>query len=240
MKKMFVNYAHRGASAYYPQNTMSAFYAGIEMKANGIETDVHKTKDGVLVLFHDDTLERATDYSGRICDYTYEELLAANVYNADRTKCDKIPTLDDFLRHFSFMNLTFAIELKQDNIEKDTVDIIEKYGVCEKVIITSFSFEYLRRVKDYAPQYKIGYLYKDDDTALKKVLSINGEQVCPHAKSITPELIMQIKKAGLSVRAWGVSDEEIMRRLYDFGVDGMTVNFPDKLQKYIESQSVLG
>ena len=233
---MFVNYAHRGASAYYPQNTMSAFYAGLGMNANGIETDVRKTGDGVLVLFHDDTLEKATDHSGRICDHTYEELLAVNVYNTDRTKIDKIPALEDFLRYFSFRELTFAIELKQDNIEKETVDMIEKYGAREKVIITSFSFEYLRRVKAYAPHYKIGYLYKEDDNAIEKVLSINGEQVCPYAKIITPELIKQSRAAGLSVRAWGVSDEEIMHRLYDFGVDGMTVNFPDKLQKYMESQ----
>ncbi len=233
---MFVNYAHRGASAYYPENTMSAFYAGIEMNANGIETDIHKTKDGVLVMFHDDTLERVTDHTGRICDHTYEELLGVNVYNNDKTKIDKVPAFDDFLKYFSFRNLTFAIELKQDNIEKETVDIIEKYGICDKVIITSFSFEYLRRVKEYAPKYKIGYLYKDDDNALEKVLSINGEQLCPYAKSITPEFVKEIKKTGLSIRAWGVSDEEIMRRLYDFGVDGMTVNFPDKLQMYVEGK----
>ena len=235
MRKMFVNYAHRGASAYYPQNTFSAFYAGIGMNANGIETDVHKTKDGVLVLFHDDTLENATDKSGRICDHTYEELLAVNVYNADRTKTDKIPSLDDFLRYFSFRDLTFAIELKQDGTEKETVDMIEKYGISEKVIITSFSFEYLRRVKEYAPKFKIGYLYREDDKALEKVLSINGEQLCPHAGNITPGLITKIREKGLSVRAWGVKDEETMRRMYDLGVDGMTVNFPDKLYEYIES-----
>ena len=71
---MFVNYAHRGASAYYPQNTMSAFYAGLGMNANGIETDVRKTKDGVLVLFHDDTLDRVCGVSGRIDDMLYDEL----------------------------------------------------------------------------------------------------------------------------------------------------------------------
>lgn len=236
MREMFINYAHRGASAYYPQNTMSAFYAGVVMDANGIETDVHKTKDGVLVLFHDDTLDKVTDHTGRICDHTYEELLAVNVYNDDKTKSDKIPTLEDFLRTFSSEDLRFAIELKQDGIEKETVDMIEKYGAGEKVIITSFCFDYLRRVKEYAPQYKIGYLYKGDDKALEKVLSVSGEQICPFAANVTPELIKQARKSGLSVRAWGVSSEEIMRSLYDLGVDGMTVNFPDKLTEYIKSK----
>ena len=70
----FVNYAHRGASEYLPENTLLAFYTGIYMGANGIETDVQRTRDGVLVLFHDDTLQRVTGQSGCIADYTFEQL----------------------------------------------------------------------------------------------------------------------------------------------------------------------
>lgn len=76
---MVINYAHRGASTYYPENTLSSSYAGVHMGATGIETDVHKTADGVLVLFHDDTLDRVTDGKGDISDYTYEELLRFTV-----------------------------------------------------------------------------------------------------------------------------------------------------------------
>ena len=69
-----INYAHRGASEYAPENTLSSFYLGMIQGANGIETDVHRTKDGVLVLFHDDTLDRVSDGVGKISDYTFEEL----------------------------------------------------------------------------------------------------------------------------------------------------------------------
>ena len=75
----FINYAHRGASSYAPENTMSAFYLGLRRGANGIETDVQRTKDGVLVLFHDDTLKRVTGQEGSIQDYTYEELQGFDV-----------------------------------------------------------------------------------------------------------------------------------------------------------------
>ena len=69
-----INYAHRGASEYAPENTLSSFYLGLMQGANGIETDVQRTKDGVLVLFHDNTLDRVSNVSGNLSEYTYEEL----------------------------------------------------------------------------------------------------------------------------------------------------------------------
>ena len=79
MKDGFVVYAHRGASEYAPENTMSSFYLGLHMGANGIETDVRRTKDGTLVLFHDATLDRVCGVSGELTDYTYEELTKISV-----------------------------------------------------------------------------------------------------------------------------------------------------------------
>ena len=75
-----INYAHRGASEYAPENTLSSFYLGLLQGANGIETDVQKTKDGVLVLFHDDTLDRVSNKQGKLCDYTWDELKDAEIY----------------------------------------------------------------------------------------------------------------------------------------------------------------
>ena len=72
---MVINYAHRGASEYFPENTLRSFYAGLEMCADGIETDIQRTKDGVLVLHHDDTLKRLVGIDARVCDFTYDELL---------------------------------------------------------------------------------------------------------------------------------------------------------------------
>ena len=94
---LFINYAHRGASEYYPENPLSAFYAGVEMGANGVETDIHRTKDGVLVLFHDDDIARVTNGTGQVSDYTYRQLLELDVHNAAKTRTDKICTFQDFL-----------------------------------------------------------------------------------------------------------------------------------------------
>ena len=234
---MFVNYAHRGASSYYPENTLSSFHAGIAMGANGIETDVHKTKDGVLVLFHDDKLDRVTDGHGAITDYTYEELLRLTVRNDDTGRTDKILSLEDFLKAFAHLDLAFAIELKQSSIEQETIDLLNRYHLREKTILTSFTFENLARAKACAPSWKVGLLFSLAKTPdpVGLLQSISGEQLCPYAPDLTRELVDQYHALGYSVRAWGVKDEEIMKHAVACGVDGMTVNFPDKLHTFINA-----
>ncbi len=234
---MFVNYAHRGASSYYPENTLSSFQAGLSMGANGIETDVHKTKDGVLVLFHDDKLDRVTDGQGPITDYTYEELLRLTVRNAETGRTDKILSLEDFLKAFSHLDLTFAIELKQAFIEQETIDMLSRYGMRDKTILTSFTFENLARAKAYAPDWKVGLLFSLARTPdpVSLIQSISGEQLCPYAPDLTQELADQYHALGYSVRAWGVKDEKIMKQVIACGADGMTVNFPDKLHALLHA-----
>lgn len=230
---MFVNYAHRGASSYYPENTLSAFFAGLDLGANGIETDIHKTKDGVLVLFHDDELERVTDGKGNISDYTYEELLQLSVHNQEGSRIDRIVSFEDFLKYFAYRDLTFAIELKQDHVEKETIDMLEKYAMREKTILTSFNFESISNAKKYNPDYRVGYLYEADETnALEKLQSINGEEICPEARLISREDVEYWHSLGLSVRPWGIYNQDIMKQMCEYGVDGMTVNFPDLLTIY--------
>lgn len=231
----FINYAHRGASSYAPENTMEAFHLGLSMGANGIETDVQRTKDGILVLFHDDTIVRMTGQPGRIQDYTYEELLPFDVSNYGLT--GKIPTLEEFLEAFSRLDIQFAIEFKQPFTEAQTIDLLERYGMREKTVLTSFKLECLMRAKLYAPAYRAGYLTEDVNPMVLKVLNtIGAEQVCPKSKLITPELVSDLHAQGFSVRAWGVKSEERMKQVYDSGADGMTVNFPDKLTAYIAEQ----
>ena len=125
----FVNYAHRGASEYTPENTMLAFYTGMYMGANGIETDVQRTKDGVLVLFHDETVDRVTNGSGALADFTLAQLQQLNVTKNGLT--DKIVVFEDFLQHFAFRNIVFAIELKGPGVEEETADLLRKYNMLE-------------------------------------------------------------------------------------------------------------
>ena len=98
MDNRFIVYAHRGASEYCPENTMLSFYTGVYMGANGIETDIQRTKDGVLVLFHDSTVTRMMGVEKNLADMTYEDLLSSPMTTEGRV--DYIITLEDFLIHF--------------------------------------------------------------------------------------------------------------------------------------------
>ena len=237
---MFISYAHRGASEYAPENTMSSFYLGLEQGANGIETDIRRTKDGVLVLFHDRTLERVIGEIGGVEDYTYGELLRMRVRNSVTGREDIIVKFEDFLRYFGYRDIRFAIELKEPGTEAETLELLEKYGMREKTVITSFRFECIKAVKRLRPEYKVGFLASDfDDEALANMRDIGGEQLCPQAECITAEKVRKWHKMNYNVRAWGCCTVELMKRAYDCGVDGMTVNFPDLLLQYIaEKKSV--
>lgn len=228
----FVNYAHRGASSYAPENTMSSFHLGLEMGANGIETDVQRTKDGVLVLFHDDTLMRVTGQPGSVKDYTYDQLQTFSV--TVHGQSDRIPTLEEFLRAFGHLDLTFAIELKQPFTEADTIAMLEKYNMREKTVITSFKLECLMRARACTGNYRMGYLTDDINPLTLPVMETIGiQEICPEASLVTPALVEEFHGKGYSVRAWGVRDEALMKAVYDAGADGMTVNFPDKLTAYM-------
>ncbi len=233
---MFVVYAHRGASEYAPENTMSSFQMGVQMGANGIETDVRRTKDGVLVLFHDKDFTRVIGCEGCIGDYTYEELMQFRVKNAKTDTEDIIIKFEDFLRYLGFRDLHFAIELKED-LAEETIAMLDKYNMKDKAIITSCQFDYIKRVKELRPDWRVGYLVREvNDQVLSDLASIGGEQLCPKAILVTAENVEKWHGMGLNVRAWGVTDFNLMKNAYDCGVDGMTVNFPDQLIRYMTAK----
>ena len=229
----FVNYAHRGASEYRPENTMSSFRLGFEMGANGIETDVQKTKDGKLVLFHDNTLLRVTGEEGSVKDCTYEELQNFNVTRNEYS--DKILLLEDFLKEFAEKDLSFAIELKVDGIEKEVVDLIYKYGIVKRVTVTAFELSRLVKIKEFAPKIRVGYLAKEiSDKVIKYLLAFGVEEICPRVDAVNKENVEMLHRLGFNVRAWGIgSREDRMMAAYEAGTDGMTINAPDLLVKLI-------
>ena len=235
---MFINYAHRGASAYAPENTMASFRKALEMRATGIELDLQGTKDGKIVISHDKTIDRHSDGTGRISDYTYEELLKFDFgsWFDKQYKDERIVLFEDFAREFLPKNLTFAIELKQIGIEKETLEIIRKYAVHDDIYVSSFEYEALENMRQLDTDIKLSWLIRDNinEDNTEKLLRIQGTQICPKAENVTPEGVELAAAKGLRVRLWGVSDEEIMRRVYPLDTDGMTVNFPDKLRILME------
>ena len=109
--------------------------------------------------------------------------------------------------------------------------MIKKYNIGSKCVVTSFMFECIRRIKEYAPELRVGWLVETvEDETTEKLKLIGGEEICPAAEVLTPEKVEKWHKEGLNVRAWGVANEELMKKAYECGVNGMTVNFPDKLR----------
>ena len=142
----FINYAHRGASAYAPENTMSAFKKAFEIGANGIELDLQKTKDDKIVIFHDDRIDKKSNGTGKISDSTYSELLKLDFgsWFSTEYKNEKIVLFEDFMKEVSNRDLVLAIELKEENIEKQTLEIIKNYKEINNVYITSIMYNGVR------------------------------------------------------------------------------------------------
>lgn len=234
---MFINYAHRGASQYAPENTMSAFRKAIELKATGIELDLQKTKDGKIVIFHDEKIDKLSNGTGRISDYTYEELLKFDfgIWFDKKYKGEKIVLFESFAKEFLPKDLTFAIELKVENIERETIEIINKYSKHNNIYISSFNYKILDNMRKIDSNVKLSWLIKEriNEDNIEKLLRIRGNQICPKADCISIEDIKLANDNGLGVRLWGVSNEDIMKKVYTLNTEGMTVNFPDKLNNLL-------
>ena len=236
----FIIYAHRGASAYAPENTKVAFEKAIELKANGIELDLQKTKDGKIVIFHDNYINKKSNGTGKIEEYTYQELLELDfgIWFDNKYKNEKIVLFEDFARDYLDKDLTFAIELKVLGIEKETLEIINKYKVHNNIYITSFLYEALANVRKIDPNIKLSWLIEDriSKENIEKLLRINGNQICPKASLVSKEDIEIANNNGLGVRLWEIDNEEIMKKVYKLNIEGMTVNFPDKLIKLLDKE----
>lgn len=238
---MFINYAHRGASHYAPENTMIAFRKALELKATGIELDLQKTKDEKIVICHDKQINRVSNGTGNLSDYTSDELLKFDFgsWFDEKYKGERIVLFENFAKEFLSKDLTFAIELKSENIERQTLDIINKYKVHDNIYITSFDYNILEEIRKIDSKIKISWLIKENinKSNIEKLLKINGNQICPKADCISKEDIEISHRNGLEVRLWGVVNENIMEKVYNLDTEGMTVNFPDKLNKLLNERN---
>jgi glycerophosphoryl diester phosphodiesterase len=233
-----INYAHRGASEYAPENTMASFFLGLELGANGIETDIRETADGMLVLFHDESTLRITGENVKIDEAIYHELYSMDMgsYKDEKYKNEKIVLLEDFLRYFSAKEIELAIELKAPAIEKKVLELIYKYDCLDRTTITSFKFEYLINVRNLDKKIRLGFLTDEyGKDIINKLINHKINQYCPLVDVLTNSMVNQARDAGLTVRVWGVKTIELMEKAIKCGVDGMTVNFPDKLFKAMNS-----
>ncbi len=226
-----MNIAHRGASAYAPENTMAAFRLGLEMGADGLETDLRFTRDGQVVLMHDATVDRTTDGHGPVAELTLDEVrcLDAGVRAGARWAGERVPTLGEFLDAFAYRT-HLALELKADGLEGVVAAELRSRGLADTVTVTAFERERVEQLLRALPGVRTGYLAESFGRAdLETLVAAGIRQACPRATVVDAAMVGEAHRLGLEVRAWGVRDEGAMRRVLDAGVDGMTVNWPDRL-----------
>ena len=233
----FMAIAHRGASSYAPENTFAAFDLAIEMGARHLELDVHFSRDGHLVVIHDDTVDRTTDGSGTVTTHSLAALTAldAGAWFDPRFKGARIPTLGAVLERYKGQaHLHVEIKGHSADLAQRIVDLIRSHGMGAAVTITSFQKAKLEDTRAYAPELPTGWLVGEaSDTIVAQARAMGLTQLCPRAGTVTPELVNRLHADGFVVRAWGVATEELMRQVVTAGADGMTVNFPDKLLAYL-------
>ena len=235
----FINIAHRGASAYTPENTFAAFDKALALGVDNVELDVHFSADGHIVVIHDDTLDRTTDGSGPVVDQTLDRLrsLDAGGWFSPEFKGEPIPTLAHVLERYKGW-LHFHIEIKgrSPGLAHRTADLVRGFGVGRVSTITSFDLTALEDARTYAPELYAGWLVPEiNDTVIAQAQDLRLVQLCPPASAITAGLVNELHQKGFVVRAWQVNTPELMRRVVDAGADGMTVNFPDKLDEYLKA-----
>jgi glycerophosphoryl diester phosphodiesterase len=237
----FMVIAHRGASSYAPENTLAAFDLALRMGARHLELDVESTRDDRVVVIHDDTVDRTTDGSGPVTEHTLAALRAldAGSWFDARFAGERIPTLDDVLeRYRGRAHLHVEIKGRSPALAARTVDLIRRHGMAGEVTITSFQVERLQEIRACAPELPAGWLIaRVTDTTLARAHALGLVQLCPRADTVTPELVDRLHAAGFVVRAWGVTTEDLMRRVVEAGAGGMTVNFPDRALAYLRSRA---
>lgn len=234
--------AHRGASAYVPENTLAAFQLALDMGVTEIETDVQLTTDGVAVLCHDRTLAR---YGHG--DQVVEALAWADLANLDMGSWvsphlhhdKRLITLDTLLTEFG-TKLTYHVELKGSApaLAKATHRIITAHGLADHCFITSFAYDWLVAMHAIDPTLRLGWLVREiNDDVLEKTAALGLYQLCPFAGTVTRAQADRARELVTEVRAWGLLGESasgqaaevqaLIHNVLDAGCDGMTINWPD-------------
>ncbi|TDT60955.1 glycerophosphodiester phosphodiesterase [Fonticella tunisiensis] len=238
---MVVNYAHRGASGYYPENTMMAFEKAVEMGCTGIETDVHMTRDGVLVLIHDEMVNRTTNGIGFVKDYNYIDLskLDAGSWFSGEFKGAKIPTVEELLLFAKDKDIIINFEIKSgviqyENIEQKLIETIYEHNMENRVILSSFNHYSLVKCKKISGEIKTGILYSEGLYKPEQYAKMVGaDALHPHFYTLNRDIVKRIKKEGILINTYTVNDVSYMRYFIELGIDGIITNYPDKLNKII-------
>ena len=231
---MIHNIAHRGASAYEPENTLRALGRAISMGATMLEVDIHLSRDGHPVIIHDDDLSRTTNGAGRVRDLTLEQ-----IKQLDAGQGEQVPTLAEVI-DLARGRAELYLELKGQHTPAPVVKILHAAAFADQVIVNSFYPCLLQKVKFIDPKIRASMLVRREDRGadfIEWALTIAADYIHPCWVScsptphelLSPAMIAGIRRRGLGIILWHEERPAELRELVKFDVDGICTNRPDLL-----------
>jgi glycerophosphoryl diester phosphodiesterase len=239
--------AHRGFSGAAPENTLAAFRKAIETGSDMIELDIQLSKDGKIVVIHDDTLERTTNGQGKVADHALREIrkLDAGSWFNPRFSGEKIPTLQEVLK-LAKGKVLVNIEIKTPthgqypitDLADRGLDAVKKAGMLNRVIFSSFNPASLEWVRNKEPRAWVAFLYHHDWNSLSEVTKGKDWRVLNLRNSfLTRGKIEKIRQGGIKINVYTVNSEEELGQFVKWGADGIITNHPDRLIRILKAKS---
>lgn len=242
---MTLIFAHRGYSASFPENTMKAFVEAEKEQADGIELDVQLTKDFEAVVIHDERVDRTTNGTGYVKDFTYKELrkLDAAYRNKTIVKKEQIPSLREVFEWLASNNMTCNVELKTGKIpyrgiEKIVLSLIREFQLEKRIIISSFNHYSIIYHYRLAPDIEIAPLFAEGlYMPWVYAKSIRAKGYHPNYRTLTDEIIKTSMENGIAVRPYTVNKDKEIQRLLKLGCTALITDEPAKALR-IRKQSL--
>ncbi|HCY19236.1 MAG: hypothetical protein A2X87_01285 [Deltaproteobacteria bacterium GWC2_42_51] len=220
--KMFLKVGHRGAKAYEIENSLESFKKAVALGANAVELDVQKSKDGKLIIIHDDNLKRVFGKDVLVNLTTLKELKQLTE--------NKILTLDEALRFIDKKVEKILVELKKEGFEKKVLEIIKKGKLKDRVIIVSFHEQALAEVRRLDKEIETGLIYAKHKNPIPTALKLNAQYLIPLYRFVHTKNVEDAHKNNLKVIVWTINTRKDVREYIAKGVDGIASDKPDILR----------
>jgi glycerophosphoryl diester phosphodiesterase len=224
---MVLRIGHRGAAGYEPENTLLSFRKAIELKADMVELDVHICKSGEVVVIHDDTVDRTTNGTGKVCELTLSELK-----RFDAGKGERIPTLEDVMHHIdgaTGINIELKGEGTAEPVHRITDEFMENGWKTSDLLVSSFNLGELVAFRSLSDT-RVGLLYGHfNESILETADRLNAFSLNPYYKGVNGDFIKDIHERGFSVYPWTVNDPRDIARMKALNVDAIISDYPDRV-----------
>jgi glycerophosphoryl diester phosphodiesterase len=226
----FMIIGHRGAAGYEPENTLLSFKKAMEIGVDWIEFDLRRSADGHIVVIHDDTVDRTTNGHGKVSDMTLAEL-----EKLDAGKGQKIPTFQEVI-DLAKGHVKMIPEIKQEGIEWEVLDIIDRNQIVNDCIVSSFFGYSIRRCKEFNPQLQTAAIFSHLPIDFKEeALDIMADMLFLRKDIASQALVKECHKNGFNVNIWNVDTPEEIKKYADMKPDFLSSNYPDRLKRLEES-----